>query len=140
MKKWIWYLVIGVCFASCDFFWEREEYNLTLENNTTYPIGYYLAGGDTLKSAYPDTSLPLNNVLRENRIYPEKKQVVVVTLDWDKFFDKYLPNDTLSVFIFHADTLNKYTWEEIRDGYKIENRYDLSLDDLKKMNFVITYP
>ena len=51
-----------------------------------------------------------------------------------------LPKDTLSVFIFHTDTLTEYTWNEVRDKYMILKRYDLSLDDLRRLNFKITYP
>ena len=46
----------------------------------------------------------------------------------------------MSVFIFHTDTLNKYSWQEVRDGYKILRRYDLSLEDIKKMKWTIPYP
>ena len=47
----------------------------------------------------------------------------------------------LSVFIiFHSDTMEKYTWEEVRDGYEILKRYDLSLDDIKRLDYTIVYP
>ena len=60
-------------------------------------------------------------------------------LKWSKFF-RELPHDTLSVFIFHTDTLKNNSWEEVRDHYKILKRYDLSLSDLEKMHFKIVYP
>lgn len=53
---------------------------------------------------------------------------------------KQLPRDTLSIFIFHTDTLNKYPWEKIRDEYKILKRYDLSFEDIKRLGYKVPYP
>ena len=55
------------------------------------------------------------------------------------------PSDTVSIFYFHADTVNKYTWENIQRDYRILRRYDLSLQDiiaLKNKNGIpeIPYP
>ena len=38
--------------------------------------------------------------------------------------------DTMSFFFFHADTLNKYTLEELQRGYMVLRRYDLSSQDI----------
>lgn len=52
-----------------------------------------------------------------------------------------LPYDTLSVFVFHADTVHKYSWDEIRDDYNILVRYDLSKEDVKSFeNYTIPFP
>jgi hypothetical protein len=56
-----------------------------------------------------------------------------------------LPHDTLSIYFFSQDTLNKYSWEEIQRDYKILRRYDLSIEDIHKLHNeydipVITYP
>jgi len=40
------------------------------------------------------------------------------------------PKDTVSIFYFHADTVNKYSWEIIQRDYKILRRYDLSTQDI----------
>ena len=51
------------------------------------------------------------------------------------------PHDTLSVFILHADTVRKYSWDEIRDNYNIIVRYDLSKDDVKRFaGYTIPFP
>ena len=44
--------------------------------------------------------------------------------NWEEEIE-FLPKDTLSIFIFSTDTLNKYSWEEVRRDYKILRRYDL---------------
>jgi len=57
-------------------------------------------------------------------------------------FNRFLDTDTLCFFIIDSDTINKYTWEEVKDGYKILQRYDLpvNLKGLKQLNFLVTYP
>ncbi|MCL2417576.1 MAG: hypothetical protein FWD02_06585 [Bacteroidales bacterium] len=37
-------------------------------------------------------------------------------------------------------TLKKYTWEEIREGYKILKRYDISWQEMEELNGMIFYP
>ncbi len=51
-----------------------------------------------------------------------------------------LPNDTLSIFIFHSDTVSSYPWQTIRTEYKILKRYDLSIADLERLNYKVSYP
>lgn len=88
---------------------------------------------------YPDTSIPDNyngiNGVQINGKTPydfhEK--------NFSKVFES-LPADTLTVFIFAGDTLAAYSWQQIRSGYKIAKRYDLSHQDLENMNYIITYP
>ncbi|NWO28348.1 hypothetical protein [Capnocytophaga sp. oral taxon 903] len=60
-------------------------------------------------------------------------------VQWGEILKK-LPKDTLSIFIFSSDTLNKYSWEEVRRDYKILKRYDLSYEDCVRLNFIVPYP
>ena len=129
-------LLITVC-SKCEKAMDYS-YEINLVNNAEHSIGYYFATGGEHGTFYPD-SLPETN---EYIIYDISKVLrpgYESHLEWEKFFQA-LPNDTLSVFIFHTDTLNKYTWGEVRDGYMILKRYDLSLEDLESMNWTITYP
>ncbi len=88
---------------------------------------------------YPDTSIPdayneLAGVQANSRTpydFHEDK--------WSDVFEN-LPADTLSIFIFSGDTLVKYDWQEVRNGYKILKRYDLSQQDIERRNNTITYP
>ena len=47
--------------------------------------------------------------------------------------------DSLMFFVFSVDTLDKYSWDEIREGYMVLKRYDLSITDLDSLNWTITY-
>ena len=129
-------LLITVC-SKCEMTMDNS-YEINLVNESGYSIGYYFATGGEYGTYYPD-SLPETN----NYIVYDMSKVLRPSyeshLNWEEFFQTF-PNDTLSVFIFHTDTLNKYTWEEVRDGYKILKRYNLSLGDLQKIDWTITYP
>jgi hypothetical protein len=128
---------ILVFFASCDWFATDRYYSICFKNNSTKSITTYFTWPITDR-LYPDTSLAENkpNLLE---ILPNAKGYWHISFEYKYLFDA-IPSDTLSVFIFSTDTLNKYTWEEVRDGYKILKRYDLSYDDLVEMDYTITYP
>ena len=48
--------------------------------------------------------------------------------------------DTLCLFIFDAGVFNRYSWEEIKSGYKILKRYDLTLEDFQRLRWSIPFP
>ncbi len=65
---------------------------------------------------------------------------------WMKFSnweDIFASKDTIRIFVFHADTVDKYPWEVIRKEYKILKRYDLTRKDipiLKQNGNILVYP
>jgi hypothetical protein len=71
-------------------------------------------------------------------VYPSKYSYLDSKKDWDEVLVS--PKDTISMFILSKDTLDKYDWAKIRSDYNILKRYDLSLADLQRMNWTITYP
>jgi hypothetical protein len=81
---------------------------------------------------FPDTLLPATRTFEVIPVRPGGRFVLQNSINWERVISQ-LPKDTLSVFFFHTDTLNKYAWEEIRDRYMILRRYDLSLDDFRKL-------
>lgn len=124
--------------SGCDDFAMDHEYTIDLVNQAEYPIGYYFAAGGKYGTFYPD-SLPETNNYITYDISKVNMPGFLSGIKWSKLF-RALPHDTLSVFIFHTDTLKNNSWEEVRDHYKILKRYDLSLSDLEKMHFKIVYP
>jgi hypothetical protein len=113
---------------TCKF--PDEQTFFTITNNTNHSISYYVG------TLYPDTFIVQNKpTLRTIQPVSSFKDS-----DWGTWEERFSKIEKLSVFIFHTDTLNKYTWEEVRDNYMILKRYDLSLDDLKQCNFTVTYP
>lgn len=135
-------MLLTLGFTTCECLISDREYPLYLVNESSFPLRYYLALGDGFATTvYPDTTLPGENVFLEWEIEPKTRTLLYNShLKWEKGFDYFLIADTLSIFLFHADTLDKYSWKEVRDGYMVLKRYDLSLEDLKECDYSITYP
>ncbi len=90
---------------------------------------------------YPDTLLPPEDLKTLcKKIDPMSDCRLGVRMPKETIINRYGENDTLLFFVFSPDTLNKYSWDEIREGYKIIKRYDLRIEDLESMNWTITYP
>jgi hypothetical protein len=126
------FVLIVVFLQSCPI--GEPTYFILLRNDASYDVGYYLATNSIDgPTAYPDTSLPITNFDLGSIVAPKTEAVIAESgVKWEKYMKEILPVDTLSIFIFHADTLNKYSWEEIRKNYKVLRRYDMSIDDLKR--------
>lgn len=134
--------IVIIAFYSCDFVtWimGTESNIMWITNNSDISIGYYVADGSLYGNCYPD-SLPQTDSLVVRKMEPGTRKVLLYNpcSTWNKFF-KWLPHDTLSVYIFDSDSLECYPWNEIRDKYIVLKQYDLSLDDLKMVDFDIVY-
>lgn len=138
MIKTIIFLLLISSLYKCEKAMDNK-YAVYLENNVSYSIGCYFGLGGDFGTLYPDTTLPVNNQYVIAEVKSGSRYIYDSGIEWEEIYSK-LPQDTMSVFIFHSDTLDKYNWEEVRDGYKVLKRYDLSLEDLKQNNWTITYP
>jgi hypothetical protein len=117
----------------------EQSYGLKVVNNSETTIGLYF--GVFLESVpiSPDTSLPYSN----QYVFDDIESGGLYIYDKSRPFKKIYEItgvDTLAMFFFDNDTLAKYDWSEIRSGYRILKRYDLSLQDLENRNFTIEYP
>jgi hypothetical protein len=104
-------------------------YSIKIQNNTTDTIQFY----DSY--VFPDTTI-INEKPRLIMAYPSKFSY----LDSKEKWEDILPSDTISIYILSKDTLNTYSWETIRNEYKILKRYDLSLQDLEMLHYEVPYP
>lgn len=145
MKKLIIYLILILFLNSCII--EYKEKFLYLTNNSNHSINLYFnnlkkMNNDAINKVYPDTLIRKDiEIWIGDEILAGKRTVGVIGAnDWKELYSLDAPQDTLSLFIFHKDTIAKYSWDEIRGDYKILTRYDLSLEDLKRLDFVLTYP
>ena len=104
---------------------------VTIINNSDKPI-YYKVG-----ISYPDTSLYYNPASSPN---PYKISANSRKKHW--FGDCYeaAVRETLMVFIFDAYTLEHTPWDTVVANYMVLKRYDLSLNDLNKLKWHVTYP
>jgi hypothetical protein len=88
---------------------------------------------------YPDTTIP-DDFGRIIRVQPNEKRYCEFRGGSFDYVFKQLPADTLTIFIFSSDTIATKNWQEIRSGYKILRRYDLSQADIERLDNTITYP
>ena len=134
MKKIFLFSCIILLFSQCIWNLEGNGRYLDFYNKSGNPICYILPWVEDIY--YPDTTLP--------KKYPHLNKVSEVWGTRDPFTEDYIlslfPADTLSIFFFDPDTLAKYDWETIRKDYKILIRYDLSRQDLKKLDWHFYYP
>jgi hypothetical protein len=119
---------------------DPPTYTLRLRNDSDHLIDcYYSFGWDKQGSIYPDTLIMEEMEPLTRGIQPGGRYIYNSSNEWAYVFSRF-PRDTISIYIFHTDTVNKFSWDTIRSQYKVLKRYDLSYDDVEKMNFEIPYP
>lgn len=130
-------LLFTIHFGGCEKGLTERKYAITIINNASHKIKFYVASLGS-EHIYPDTLLPPKEG-PFNEIAPLMSGYRDSSVPWEEVF-KHLPADTLSIYIFHSDTLAKYSWDTIRSQYNLLRRYDLSLEDLKQNNYTVAYP
>ena len=61
-------------------------------------------------------------------------------IDWKTYIHDRNPNNRISVIIIAPDTLRKYSFSEIVDLENYLARYDLTVNQLDTMNWIVEYP
>lgn len=93
---------------------------------------------------YPDTTIHFNNPSLGNpHNIVSKNEINKVALKMKDTYERGIfaaGIDTIQIFIFDYILTNEISWEEIKNNYKVLYRYDLSLQDLQKLNWTIYYP
>ena len=106
--------------------------HLKINNNTDKPV-YTLYSYD-----YPDTSLNFQSPRinpNARRLGPQSKQNIDDTHDC---VGSDLSNPViqkLSVFVFDAQLVDTIPWDQVRQRYLVQKRFDLTLDDLINNNY-----
>ena len=86
---------------------------------------------------YPDTTIIFTE--KSLKGCPVDERVPFdINKPWKEYF-KELPRDTLNVYVFSSDTLQKYDWETIVSESKVLERYDLSYQDMIEMNWILIH-
>ncbi|MBR3936990.1 MAG: hypothetical protein IKJ66_03545 [Bacteroidaceae bacterium] len=124
-----------------------EDLHFVNNSNTSVCFYPYSLSWATVKygTFYPDTLLPpadtgYFSVDSSLCIVPPMNSCILGTSYEVNRKNIQYRKDLLMFYVFSVDTLEKYSWEDIRKGYKILKRYDLSIDDLDSLNWTITYP
>jgi len=114
---------------------------ITFKNVTTDTL--YVTSSYKFPDTTTFTGIP-NPVLNPNftKVLPNESNTQVL---WGRdcielAFKDLIPFDTMMIYVFNAKVLEGNTWETVKANYLVLKRYDLSLEDLQRMNWTITYP
>jgi hypothetical protein len=111
------------------------DFKMKITNNSNSTIYFY----DSF--SYPDTTLRIEynpvKIPETNSVLPGATRSNRIRCCWESKFEF---RDTLMIFIFDETTLKTVPWDTIRKNYMILKRYDLSLEDLVRMDWRVTYP
>lgn len=107
--------------------------HVTIINNSSLPIYFYRSGlyPDTLTLNYDPTGVQYYK-LGASSI---KKDIRRYCLEYD--FDS---QSIWMYFIFDAHLLETTPWDTVVKKYMILKRYDITLEDMQKSDWTITYP
>jgi hypothetical protein len=100
--------------------------------DTSLRSNFYNVAGDTAatSSIQTETHVVLPSNINTYRLWGR----------WEGEFTDEIPSGRLEIFIFDLGVLRNNSWDTIAKNYLILKRYDLTLDSLKKMNWLIQYP
>jgi len=130
-------ITLLILLSSCENLFEKW-YSIRIENNSDNKIFVSAGCGRYGMTSYPDTLLP----------DLEPSLLSVNTGDFNylrsgipwKDIIKQQPENVLSIYFFNTDTIEKYGWNKIKQGNKVMQRREISLEEMQSMNWTITYP
>jgi hypothetical protein len=96
-------------------------------------------------SGYPDTSLINDNYkYGETYVISHTHKVHYELCTWEDFFKDHIANDTLLVLIGYSklkpEDIIENGFNELNSDFSILKQYNLTIEDLENMNWIITYP
>jgi len=109
---------------------------VVVENNSQIPICFHIPD---LKKQFPDTALPFEKPTLK-KVLPGDYFISFLRSPDKRSYFEHLPADTLTIFFVDNAVYENEPWDSIQVNYKILKRLDLSIDDLKELNYKITYP
>jgi hypothetical protein len=137
LKKMLWLTSAAFCFMSCR---PDHYFDLSIKNNSDSGIYY------TYSTLYPDTAVdtsvyipPGSTRTPSEVIYPGQTNTVIAIASLQGYFST-IPSDTLEIFIYDAKLVQRTSWDSVVAKYLVLKRYDLTLQEIEKMNGIVTYP
>ena len=115
---------------------DKDKHDLIMFTNNSSELIYVRGSWE-----YPDTAINFSNPALAGDFY----KVAANTSDdplrlQDTYEGRFEQFEKVMVFVFDAQVLETTPWDTVKANYLVLKRYDLSLDDLNRMNWTITYP
>lgn len=117
--------------VSCEKFADNA-YGIRVRNESRQTISIYA------EYILPDTLLSTQKPLLKD-VLPENSTHIYDDEVGDEELNRF-KTDKITIFILSKDTVDKYSWEEIRSEYKILQRYEINNQDLVDMGGSVEYP
>ncbi len=133
----------AIVFGGC---WERKSenchYNIYVMNKSDKTIY------SNYSRSYPDTSLVNTDMIRidDNKVVSNDSINIRASSSWGGCWEKNftseqpLPMERVIIFVFDETIIKTIPWDTIKAKKLYLKRYDLTLEDLQKNNWRITYP
>lgn len=131
-------LMLLLMASACEKPRNGDPIEIIVINNTKDTICF------DLQFNYPDT------VLVDSKIYPHlahssvahpfSKSGFWAFSGWEWTLRNQSKVDGLVCIVYSLDTIRKYPFEQIQQDYNILKRHVLSIEQLKAINWTITYP
>lgn len=123
--------------SGCKDDFGEKFYTIFIDNNSSKTV-YFLVYDEFSEIQYPDTNLPsadpgLTKLGSGARFYIRDRK------PWQELINE-LPSDTLSIFFFVDNVYEDSSWATVSSQYLILKRYDLSIEDLERLNFYVPFP
>ena len=134
--KYLTVLFLGIILvsATCSNDNENCHYKVTIVNNSDKVIYFYPS------SRYPDTLTLYPNPTTSGNYFKIEKLSSKEDIYHSCVEGKFSITSKYMYFIYDAQTLETTPWDTVVKKYMILKRYDLSLEDLQRVNWTITYP
>lgn len=134
-------MILILSFLSCVFIdstckKDKDKHDLIMFTNNSNKIIFVKGSWD-----YPDTTINFSNLALAGNFYKVSANSSDDPLRIkDTYEGRFEQCEKLIVFVFDSQVLESTPWDTIKVKYLILMRYDLSLADLQKLNWTITYP
>lgn len=140
MKLLMLLIIVLITFfvSGCD----PTDNRFTIVNETERPLFYTTSPYDTIEGNSPfQTFFEISNkdsvwIESDYFIKPKGEKKKMVMSDWEEMVEKNF-NGKIYVFIFDADTLQQYTWDEIKRNNKFVHKYKFGVEELKKVDWKV---
>lgn len=123
------YLLLNIS-CSCR---KEQQTNIYFYNNSSKMIWVLCS------FSYPDT-LFINTIGGGYKVEPNTKKALSMKNGWDIEIERNNSYNYLILFTLDDSIAKIYSDEEISDSNLILKRYDLSIEQLKALNWTIAYP
>jgi hypothetical protein len=130
--KYILIIISTALLSGCLEDFADHAYAIKIKNNSNQVIVVYA------NYILPDTLLSLEKP-RFIELQPTKTRELFGTSVNDPELHRF-ESEKLTIFVLSKDIVDRYSWEEIRSGYKILKRFEINEQDLVNMGGSVIFP